>query len=171
MKQKGCTRRDFFCGFGRLLSLQEKITDDDILQGREFFVVKNYALAAKCFQSRVETGGEECEELNIARAFWGICLYHLQRAKEALEVFAKMSAEQDRPFVYLYKALALAAENEVEAAIAELAKFTDFNRPLVMRAVNLQLGLFEEGLGISAGDLQRDILDAIDKSGDMLEWK
>ncbi len=169
--KKGYSRRDFFRGLGRLLPQQDKIADDDILKGREFFAAKNYALAAKCFGHRVEKGGEECEELNFARAFLGVSLFYLQKTKEALAIFGKMSDEKNRSFVCLYKGLCLAAENETEAALTELSKFTDFKKPLVMRAVNLQRGLFEEGFGVSASDLQQDILEAIDKSGGVLEWQ
>lgn len=154
-----------------MLPRRDRIADDDISQGREFFVAKKYALAAKCFQNRVENGEEECEELSVARVFWGVSLFYLQRTKEALAVFSKISDEKKCSLVCLYKGLCLAAENETEAALVELSGFTDFKKPLVMRAINLQRGLFEEGFSVSADELQQDILDAVDKSGDVLEWK
>ncbi len=162
-----CSRRDFLRGFGRRFFPREQGPEasSEVQQGRVFFEQNNYFMAARCFRSFLQENSESVP----VRVFLGVSLYWCGRCGEALEILQGVT-EGTHPLVLLYKSLCLATEGQVETALAVLAEYKDFTRPLVQRAVNVQLALREENLPVSAQEMEKDIREAVEREGEPLIW-
>ena len=159
-----CSRRDFLRSLGRRFREQSQgvETDDTVRQGR----------AAHCFRvflREKEPERTSREQHTAARAFLGASLYWCGQICEALEVL-EAASDCRHCLVLLYTGLCLAAEGQTEAALDILGDYKDFSRPLVQRAVNVQLALREEHLPVTAQKMEQEIRQAIEQEKETLRW-
>ena len=169
-----CSRRDFLRSLGRRFREQSQgvETDDTVRQGRAFFAQGDYAMAAHCFRvflREKEPERTSREQHTAARAFLGASLYWCGQICEALEVL-EAASDCRHCLVLLYTGLCLAAEGQTEAALDILGDYKDFSRPLVQRAVNVQLALREEHLPVTAQKMEQEIRQAIEQEKEPLRW-
>ncbi len=83
----------------------------------------------------------------IARQKLAYCYYKIDKIAEAKEEFLSLlNRGIESNFLYLYLGLCFAKEDRLDKAIEVLKKFFDISKPIVQRAINLQIALYQSSM-------------------------
>ena len=92
-----------------------------------------------------------------------VCYLWLERYPQARKVLDRLRQDQEDDFVHLYSGVVAAFESDLTAAFAEWDKYANYDQPLVLRAINLQLALYESGESPDPEEAGRAVFEAIEE--------
>lgn len=131
----GRLRQDATPAFPTGIDPLSKAIDRLIIQGR-------YPEAMTKLQALVHKSPDHVQ----ARCKLGYCLLQTGRDSEAEEVFADILAQTPHDaFALLHQGLCLVKQDRLSEAVAVWRRYFNTDQPLIQRAVNLQIALFETG--------------------------
>ncbi len=97
-----------------------------------------------------------------ARRKLGYCLLRTGRHQEAEEAFARILNKHPRdPFALLYQGVTMAQCDRLSEAVAVWRRYFNTDQPVIQRAVNLQVALFDSGGPKDGREAAEHILQAV----------
>ncbi len=167
MRKTRLTRRDFLFGFrnrilsdpsppSSLISGEAKKADERLKQGK-------YNEAVYLYQELIKQRPDNL----VARQKLGYCYYKLgeiEKAKREFLMLKRMGVKSN--FLALYLGLCFAHEGELQKAITFLKEFFDVTKPIIQRAINLQIAMCESNM-LSREDMIKTIEEAIEEQNKM----
>jgi Flp pilus assembly protein TadD len=97
-----------------------------------------------------------------ARRKLGYCLLRAGRNEEAEEAFATvLTSHPGDPFALLYQGVILARCDRLSEAVALWRRYFNTDQPVIQRAVNLQVALFDSGGPKDGREAAEHILQAV----------
>jgi len=163
MKKARFSRREFLFGFRQRFSVQLPQTTSclhsDAKKADEYLAQENYKDAKKIYLKMIEQRADNL----VARQKLAYCYYKLGDIKNALKEFLELRKRGVKSnFTSLYLGLCFAHIGDVENAIKSLKNFFDITKPIVQRAINLQIALYESNMA-KKDDLINSIEQAIEE--------
>lgn len=163
MAEKGYTRRDLLFGmldrWGAKDTPRERTGFDSLSRDIDDLVRRGrYRDAIPPLQRLLaESPGHE-----RARRKLGFCYVMIGRLEEGIDVLSSVLESRGKDnFVLLYLGLAHAWRGEPERAVEAWRGYFNVDRPLVQRAVNLQIALYDGGMQTSAEEMADSVQQAI----------
>lgn len=97
-----------------------------------------------------------------ARRKAGYCLLQLGRYVEAEQTFTDILVHHPQdPFTLLHQGLSLVRQDRLSEAIVVWRRYFNTDQPIIQRAVNLQIALFETGGPSESEEVARHIQEAV----------
>jgi len=97
-----------------------------------------------------------------ARRKVGYCLFQIGRYAEAEQTFAGILAHHPQDsFTLLHQGLSLVKQDRLSEAIVAWRKYFNTDQPIIQRAVNLQIALFETGGPSESEEVAKHIQEAV----------
>ncbi len=142
------SRRDFLLGFRKRFtsySVEENTSGvgDLAREGDEALRQGDYKAAISAFERLLQVQKENL----VARQKLGYCYYRngeIEKAKKEFLLLMERGVESN--FLYLYLGLCFAHEGKLDKAIEVLKGFFDVTKPIVQRAINLQIALYQSSM-------------------------
>jgi len=167
MKKTRLSRREFLFGFKHRFSLEPtqytsivhgpaKKADDFLNQGK-------YLDAKEIYLEMLKKNPDNL----VVRQKLAYCYYKLGDIQKALKEFLELRKRGVKNnFSSLYLGLCFAYMDDMENAINSLKKFFDITKPIVQRAINLQIALYDSNMA-KKEDLINSIEQAIKEQSKM----
>ena len=98
-----------------------------------------------------------------ARQKLAYCYLQTERPQQAVNEFKKiLQRGREDNFTFLYLGLALAKQGRLQEAVEAWKSYFNVDRPLIQRAINLQIALFDSGAS-TPEDMVQSIEEAIEE--------
>jgi len=147
----GRLRQDATPAFPTGIDPLSKAIDHLINQGR-------YSEASTRLQSLLAKSPDHVQ----ARRKLGYCLFQIGKVSEAEQTFAHILTQTPHDsFALLHQGLTLAKQDRIAEAVAVWRRYFNTDQPVIQRAVNLQIALFETGGPSDSEDMVNHIQKAI----------
>lgn len=162
MKKTRLSRRDFLFGFRRRLSSNIEDTPTSLIieeakQADKLLKEEDFAGAKRLLEEVIAKRKDNL----VARQKLAYCYYKLGEIDKAKEEFLKLKKMGvSSNFLCLYLGLCFAHEGDLQRAISQLKGFFDITKPIIQRAINLQIALFDSNMA-NKEDLISSIEEAI----------
>lgn len=162
MKKTRLSRRDFLFGFRKRFS--DNIVDEptsfvlqEAKEADKFLKEENFEAAKKLLEQIVIKRKDNL----VARQKLAYCYYKLGDIQRAKKEFLNLKSKGvSSNFLSLYLGLCFAHEGDLDRAISSLKGFFDISKPIIQRAINLQVALYDSKMATKE-DLINSIEDAI----------
>ncbi|MFO7718151.1 MAG: tetratricopeptide repeat protein [Thermodesulfobacteriota bacterium] len=92
-----------------------------------------------------------------------VCYCALQRYAQAQKVLVHLRQKQEDDFIHLYTGIVAAFDGDLPTALNAWKQYANYDQPLVLRAINLQLALEDSGEAIEPIQAGQAVLDAIEE--------
>ncbi|GAB6888140.1 hypothetical protein JCM13304A_16380 [Desulfothermus okinawensis JCM 13304] len=167
MKKTYLSRRDFLFAFRQRFSTKpsraSSFTNKDAKKADEYLSQGKYEDARDIYLKMVE---ERSDNL-VARQKLAYCYYKLGDIKNSMKEFLELKKRGVKSnFVSLYLGLCFAHRGDIPNAILSLKGFFDITKPIVQRAINLQIALYDSNMA-KKEDLINCIEGAIEEQNKM----
>ncbi len=145
MKKTRFSRRDFLFGFRRRMlnnidNIPTSLMMKEAKEADEFLRQGDFSQAKKLLEKVVKKRKDNM----VARQKLAYCYYRLNEIKRAKEEFLKLKKMGvTSNLLCLYLGLCYAHEGDLSQAISHLKGFFDISKPIIQRAINLQIALFD----------------------------
>jgi tetratricopeptide (TPR) repeat protein len=162
MRKTRLTRRDFLFGFRNRFSKADgaepsSLTNQRAKEADKLLKEGNFERAEKVFKELLKDRSDNL----VARQKLAYCLYKTGKIVEAKKEFLtlkKMGIKSN--FMCLYLGLCFAHEGKLKEAIETFKEFFDVTKPVLQRAINLQIALFDSNMA-NKEDMIKSIEEAI----------
>ncbi|WP_461833637.1 tetratricopeptide repeat protein [Desulfothermus sp.] len=167
MKKTRLSRREFLFGFRQRFSVQPpqatSIIHKEAKKADEYLAHENYKDAKEIYLKMIEHRSDNL----VARQKLAYCYYKLGDIKNAMKEFLELRKRGIKSnFTSLYLGLCFAHMGDIENAIKSLKNFFDITKPIVQRAINLQIALYDSNM-TKKDDLINSIEQAIEEQNKM----
>mgnify|MGYP006424948059 FL=1 len=92
-----------------------------------------------------------------------VCYCALQRYAQAHKVLTRLRQKQEDDFVHLYAGIVAAFDGDLSTALEAWKQYANYDQPLVLRAINLQLALEESGEEVDPFQAGQAVVDALEE--------
>ncbi len=143
------SRRDFLFGFRKRFvqsySMEENTSGvgEIAREGDDALREGDYSTAISSFEKLLKRQKDNL----IARQKLAYCYYKIGEIEKAKKEFLSLLERGiESNFLYLYLGLCFAHEDRLDKAIEVVKNFFDITKPIVQRAINLQIALYQSSM-------------------------